>query len=197
MFRHEHAAHREGFNLVIGVDEAGRGPLAGPVVASAVAVKDQNFCTLINDSKRLTTRQREEAFQEITQKTYFGIGIISEAVIDQVNILEATFLAMSFAVNQLVDKISQQQRSAQDFNNQVFLLVDGPRFKSDLPYAFKPIVRGDQIVFSIMCASIVAKVFRDRILNIYGLVFPEYGFTHHKGYATPITRLNPSRQNQE
>src|SRR3989338_6630616 len=99
MFRHELRARRKGFRLIAGVDEAGRGPLAGPVVASAVILKDTNFLSRIDDSKRLTPRMRKMAFEEILIKGHVGVGIISHNVIDKINIFNATLLAMREAVN--------------------------------------------------------------------------------------------------
>ncbi|MCA9408192.1 MAG: ribonuclease HII [Candidatus Omnitrophica bacterium] len=172
------------FKLLIGIDEAGRGPLAGPVVAAAVAVLDYSFKSKIADSKTITAKQREQAFLEIFEKGYVGLGIINEAVIDQVNILEATYVAMATAVRQLLTKIPGEMLSEIDAPQKICMLVDGNRFKSDLPYVCKTIVGGDRKSFSIACASIIAKVTRDRILATYDKVFPQYGFKKHKGYPT-------------
>ncbi|OGX20119.1 MAG: ribonuclease HII, partial [Omnitrophica WOR_2 bacterium GWC2_45_7] len=171
--------------LIIGVDEAGRGPLAGPVVAAAVAVTDPYFVVEIRDSKKMTAQKREEAFHEIQRKAHVGVGIINEGVIDQINILQATFLAMNNAVRQLIYKLPTTENSPKDVFQKVCILVDGNRFQSDLPCRYKTIVGGDELIFSIACASIVAKVTRDRILGIYDQVFPHYGFKQHKGYPTP------------
>jgi len=176
-FDQERLARQEGYTLLIGIDEAGRGPLAGPVVASAVSIVDPTFQSRIQDSKTISPRQREAAFLEIMDKAHVGIGIISEAVIDEVNILNATFLAMTNAVNQLFERLPPQE-------HKVLLMVDGDRFKSDLPYKSKTIVDGDAHVLSIACASIIAKVTRDRILVSYDRIFPQYGFAKHKGYPT-------------
>src|SRR3569623_865326 len=104
---HETEAQHQGFRFVLGVDEAGRGPLAGPVVAAAVCLKDTKFTCLINDSKKMTATAREEAFHQILDKAYIGIGYISEVGIDHVNILNATFLAMEMAVFRLVNQIQK------------------------------------------------------------------------------------------
>ncbi len=193
----EDKTRRAGFNLVIGVDEAGRGPLAGPVVAAAVALRRTNFSVPIRDSKKLNPLQREEAFQEIYQRAYVGVGIISESVIDQNNILQATFFAMHNAITDLIAWLPPAKTNQGQFPNSVCLLIDGNCFRSDLPYRFKTIVKGDERVLSIACASIVAKVTRDRILNVYHRIYPEYGFSQHKGYPTlehkaAIRRLGPS-----
>lgn len=175
---------QEGFDLLIGVDEAGRGPLAGPVVASAVAVKDYDFQSKIGDSKKLSPRQREQAFVEIFEKAYVGVGIINSAVIDEANILEATYMAMTNAVYQLIASLPDSINQQDYLRSKMCLLIDGNRFKSDLDYPFKTIIKGDSKAFSIACASIVAKVSRDRILKTYDQIFPEYGFSQHKGYPT-------------
>jgi len=181
---YEHEIKAEGFNLVIGVDEAGRGPLAGPVVASAVALKSDQFQSKIEDSKTMSVIQREKAFPEIYENSYVGVGIVSEVVIDRSNILEATFLAMTNAVENLVIQFAASQKQKSDFSSNICLLIDGNLFKTELPYAYRTIVQGDKTVMSIACASIIAKVTRDRILNVYDAIFPQYGFRRHKGYPT-------------
>ena len=181
MMNFEKEAKDKGFELVIGIDEAGRGPLAGPVVAAAVALKNSDFSAKIDDSKKLSALQREKAFLEIYEKAYVGVGIINSSVIDNVNILQATFLAMSRAVEDLVYRQSAILAVSSD---KIKLLIDGNMFRSALPYSFETIIEGDQKVLSIACASIIAKVTRDRILAIYDKVFPQYGFKQHKGYPT-------------
>ena len=176
---------RKGFRFIFGLDEAGRGPLAGPVVASAVFLKKNKFRSKIDDSKKLNPLQREEAFHEILEKAHIGVGIVSETVIDEHNILQATFHAMTNAVLQLTRRLPHSNVNHKDFALKVCLLIDGPYFKSDLPYAYQTIIRGDGAVLSIACASIVAKVIRDRILIAYDKIFPQYGFKDHKGYPTP------------
>jgi len=181
---YENEIKAKGFNLVIGVDEAGRGPLAGPVVAGAVALKNDQFRTTIRDSKTMSAKQREEAFNEIYENAYVGLGVISESVIDRGNILDATFLAMTNAIENLIMQFSVDGGRDHSFHHDICLLVDGNLFRTELPYTYRTVVRGDQSVLSIACASIVAKVTRDRILNVYDQVFPEYGFRQHKGYPT-------------
>ena len=182
---YENSLKAKGFNLVIGVDEAGRGPLAGPVVAAAVALISEQFESPIRDSKMLTPKQREEAFYEIYDNAYVGVGIISETVIDRGNILDATFLAMTNAVENLIAQYTAKTNRDDHFYQDICLLVDGNLFRSELPYSYRTIVRGDQSVLSIACASIIAKVTRDRILQVYDRIFPEYGFGKNKGYPTP------------
>jgi ribonuclease HII len=179
----EQDAHQQGYRFILGVDEAGRGPLAGPVVAAAVALRSRQFYQRIADSKILTARQRELAFHEILDKTFVGVGIVNETVIDSLNILQSTYVAMTNAVRQLIVKMAATLK--EDVSPQsVCLLIDGQHFKSDLPYSFRTIVRGDNVCMSIACASIVAKVIRDRILTVYDKVYPQYGFCQHKGYPT-------------
>ena len=188
MLTFENEAKATGFKWIIGIDEAGRGPLAGPVVASAVLLRSTSFENKINDSKKMTELQRERAFFEIFENAYVGIGMMSEAVIDSVNILQATFLAMTSAVRQMVVSLPKDVAGVEGFERQVMLLIDGPHFKSDLPYRFRPIIDGDAHSLSIACASIIAKVYRDRILKTYDSVYPQYGFKTHKGYPTASHR---------
>lgn len=177
-------AKSKGFSLIIGIDEAGRGPLAGPVVASAVSLKQTKFKNKISDSKVMTARQREAAYHEIFANAYVGIGIISESIIDEINILEATYAAMNVAVTELISRIPEEIQGRDGFATETMLLIDGHRFKTDLPFAYQTIVDGDADILPIACASIIAKVTRDRILNIYDQIFPQYGFKQHKGYPT-------------
>jgi ribonuclease HII len=170
MFYYEKKAKREGFRVIAGVDEAGRGPLAGPVVVAAVVIKDLNFKNRIDDSKKLTALSREKAFEEICRRCYIGLGIINEGVIDRLNIFKATCLAAENAVINLPIKPD-------------FVLMDGS-LRLDLKIPWQSIVGGDAKSMTIACASIVAKVVRDRIMNIYDKIYPAYGFNKHKGYGT-------------
>lgn len=183
MLDYENKAKAEGFELIIGIDEAGRGPLAGPVVASAVALNNTNFTTVIKDSKKMTAIQRRKALHEIYEKAYVGVGIMSAEIIDQKNILQATFLAMQQAVRKLIANLSEEYKSS-NFSKKICLLVDGNQFKVSLPYAYKTIVKGDSLSLSVACASIVAKESRDQIMKIYDQMFPQYGLKKHKGYPT-------------
>ncbi|MFH1360448.1 MAG: ribonuclease HII [Candidatus Omnitrophota bacterium] len=189
MLYYENKAKKQGFQFIVGIDEAGRGPLAGPVVASAVILTKKRFRHKIQDSKTLTPQQRENAFHEIFQNGYLGVGIMNEAVIDEINILEATYRAMAQAVERLIDRLPAKKKLHKNFAKKVCLLVDGQSFRADLPYSYKTIIRGDQLSRSIACASIVAKVIRDRILATYDAVYPQYGFKEHKGYPTRKHRM--------
>jgi ribonuclease HII len=189
MLYFETQALNKGLRFILGVDEAGRGPLAGPVVAAAVCLRDLNFKNQIDDSKKLSAKARERAFYEIFDKAYVGIGIISEKTIDLVNILNASHLAMDMAINELIHRIPQAIVLLETFPQQVVLLIDGNIFRTKLPYTYKAITGGDGKSLSIACASIIAKVYRDRILGIYDKIFPQYGFAKHKGYPTATHRL--------
>lgn len=161
----------KGFNVVVGLDEVGRGPLAGPVVAGAVFVsKDFKIIKGINDSKKLSEKQRENFYKILTNNKdiKWGIGIVSQKEIDKINILQATKLAMKKAIKNLGAE---------------YLLLDG-NFKLNTNLPEKSIIKGDSKVFSISCASIIAKVTRDRIMKKYHAKYPEYGFDKHKGYGT-------------
>ncbi len=175
MLRYEREYWESGVLNIAGVDEAGRGPLAGPVVAAAVIFKPDHFIEGVNDSKVLSPEEREELYARIVaEATTVGVGVIHHDVIDQVNILQATFKAMHDAIRQLSVTPSM-------------LLIDGNRFLDNgIPY--ETIIDGDALSFSIAAASIVAKVTRDRMMVDYETQFPGYGFAKHKGYATPEHR---------
>ncbi len=163
--------------MIIGVDEAGRGPLAGPVVAAACVLTDTDFNNRIDDSKKLTVLQRERAFDEVVAKSLYGLGVVNEKIIDRINILEATKVAMSQAVRELT------RRNPFDRLKRVHVIVDG-NARFDTQYPCTPIVGGDACSLSIACASILAKVARDRMMSLYDRVYPGYGFSQHKGYPT-------------
>jgi len=157
---------------VCGVDEAGRGPWAGPVVAGAVILDLTRIPHGVNDSKKLTAPRREAIFGEIMATAKVGIGIASVAEIDEINILQASFLAMRRAVADLsVDP--------------AFALIDGNKIPPDLPCAAKAIIKGDSRSVSIAAASIIAKVTRDRIMTALAADFPGYGWEKNKGYGVP------------
>ena len=170
---------RKGFKRVACLDEAGRGPLAGPVVAAAVLITDCEFrigdlLRKIKDSKKLTPQKRKNFFGIITKHPAieWGVGRVSEKVIDKINILEATKLAMKKAVKKLKKRPQ-------------LLIIDG-NFKINLPIPQKPIIKADEKVFSCASASVLAKVWRDRIMQRYHKKYPRYGFDKHKGYPTKL-----------
>ncbi|MEI8345064.1 MAG: ribonuclease HII [Candidatus Omnitrophota bacterium] len=171
LLRHDRElATLRGFRSLAGVDEAGRGPLAGPVVAGAVIVRDFSFFNRVDDSKKMTALQRQRAFGEILAKASVGLGVVEHYEIDRLNILQATLTAMRQAVLALSDVPDG-------------VVVDGTQLP-DLPYPLIPIIDGDAKSFVIACASVVAKVLRDRMMDYYDGQYPEYGFARHRGYGT-------------
>lgn len=173
-------ARNQGFFRIAGVDEAGRGPLAGPVVSAAVVLPVNCVLKGIDDSKKLSPKKRDRLYQDIyKQADCIGIGIIDPVEIDRVNILQAALLSMKISVKNLWP--------APDF-----LLIDGPfAIKCDLPQT--PIKHGDALSISIASASVVAKVTRDRLMERYDQEFPDFGFARHKGYGTAEHRTAISR----
>ena len=168
--RHEDVALRLGFRVVAGLDEAGRGPWAGPVVAAAVVLKRRRFRVRIDDSKRLTPLQRERAYAAIREQADVGVGLANHATIDRENILQATRLAMQEAIA-LLPQLPE------------FLLVDG-RLPPLAAIQQRNLIHGETESLSIACASIIAKVTRDRLMRFYDRLFPVYRFAVHKGYGT-------------
>ncbi|WP_042280110.1 ribonuclease HII [Candidatus Protochlamydia sp. R18] len=171
---YEKRAFSQGYQLIAGIDEAGRGPLAGPVVAAACILPKGLLVPQINDSKKLSPKVRERLFERLTTDSAvrYGIGIIGQAEIDRVNIYQATILAMLMAIQQL--PVTPD-----------YVLVDG----MNLPHPDLPclkIIKGDQLSQSIAAASIIAKETRDRLMCQYHREWPGYGFNQHKGYATEL-----------
>ena len=161
----------KGFNKICGIDEAGRGPLAGPVVAAVVVFKPGTKIEGINDSKKLSEAKRNELFDIIKNEALdYGIGIVQRDEIDEYNILNATYMAMKKAINCL--------KKSPDY-----LLVDAAHIP-DIDIAQKAIIKGDSKSISIAAASILAKVTRDSLMYEYDKMYPEYGFSSHKGYGT-------------
>ncbi len=171
LWKFENEACRQGFTQIAGVDEAGRGPLAGPVVSAAVILPGDFDARGVDDSKKLTPAKRDRLYSKIIDgATAVGVGIVDRARIDQINILQAALLSMFRAVDKL------------DLSPD-FLLIDGIfKISSDTPQ--KAIPKGDSLSISIAAASIIAKVTRDRIMAEYNLKYPQYGFDRHKGYPT-------------
>ena len=170
LLAYEKELYNQGIEYIAGTDEAGRGPLAGPVVAAAVILPKGLIITGVNDSKQLTEKKREELFDIINEKALaIGISFIDNNKIDEINILEASRLAMMEAIKQL--KIKPQ-----------YVLSDAMKMNIDVPV--KPIIKGDALSESIAAASIIAKVMRDRYMDEMDLKYPNYGFKKHKGYPT-------------
>lgn len=169
----EHQAHEQGFNVVCGVDEAGRGPLAGPVCAAAVILPDGLVIEGLDDSKKLTEKKRDALYDVICEEALaYGIAFASVEEIEEMNILQATFLAMKRAVESLNIKPD-------------LALVDGNQ-KPNLEIQARTLVKGDAKSPSIAAASILAKVTRDRLMTEIAEQYPEYEFPKHKGYGTKL-----------
>ena len=167
----EQSAWAEGLRDVCGIDEAGRGPWAGPVVAAAVVLNPDDIPAGLRDSKALTEARREALFDPIMKAARVGIGIAEADRIDSENILQANFWAMSEALSQL--------------DGVALALIDGNRAPK-LPCRTQTIIKGDATSLSIAAASIIAKVTRDRIMAAHDVTYPDYGFARHKGYGTPL-----------
>ena len=167
----ENSLYAEGYQAICGVDEAGRGPLAGPVCAAAVILPKGLELPGLNDSKKLTDKKRRELFPIIKEQAIaYGIGFASCEEIDEINILQATYMAMERAIAQLEGKAD-------------FALIDGNRAK-DFGLPVRTVVKGDSLSASIAAASVLAKVTRDDIMLEMAEKYPEYGFEVHKGYGT-------------
>ncbi len=171
MLEYERALYAKGYEFICGIDEAGRGPLCGPVVAAAVILKKDDHIEGVNDSKKLSEKKREQLFETIKERAVaWSVGIVDEETIDNINILEATRLAMKKAVEGLKQKPD-------------FALVDAEKkVPIDVPYS--PIIKGDALSESIAAASIIAKVTRDHMIIELDKEYPEYGFAKNKGYGT-------------
>ena len=171
MWAIEDECRAEGYTVICGVDEAGRGPLAGPVCAAAVILPDHLELPGLNDSKKLSDKKRRELFPLIKEQAIaYGIGLASHEEIDEINILQATYLAMERAIAQLEGKAD-------------FAIIDGNRAK-DFGLPVRTVVKGDSLSASIAAASVLAKVTRDDIMLEMAEKYPEYGFEVHKGYGT-------------
>lgn len=170
MWSFEEECYKSGYELICGIDEAGRGPLAGPVVAGAVILPKEIEIPGINDSKKISEKKRDEIYDIVIEKAlYLGVGIVDNYTIDEINILNATKEAMKKAVKSL--GLSPE-----------FLLIDA--VKLDLGIPFESPFKGDERSISIAAASIIAKVTRDRIMDEYSDKYPDYYFNKHKGYGT-------------
>ncbi|MBQ3133506.1 MAG: ribonuclease HII [Clostridia bacterium] len=172
IWEYDAAVRGEGYPILAGVDEAGRGPLCGPVCAAAVVLPPDVEIEGINDSKKLSEKKREALFDVITEQAIsYGIGFASVEEIEEINILNATFLAMCRAVSQLSVEPA-------------LVLVDGNRTPTGLALPSRTVIKGDASSASIAAASILAKVSRDRLLLEMDAQYPQYGFAKHKGYGT-------------
>ena len=168
----ENKLHREGIKYIAGIDEAGRGPLAGPVVIGCVIMKPESFIEYVNDSKKLSETKREMLYNKITTEAIdWSTGIVWQNEIDEINILNATKKALTLAIDNL--KIRPDK-----------ILVDALDKIDTRGIPYISVIKGDAKIYSISAASIIAKVTRDRIMKEYDELYPQYGFSGHKGYGT-------------
>ena len=171
-FSYENIARQKGYKFICGVDEAGRGPLAGPVCAAAVILPPDCIIDGLNDSKKISEKKREMLFEQIIQKAVsYSVAYGTLEEIEKYNILEATYLAM----NRAIDGLSQKAD---------FALIDGNRIPKNIKIPCETVVKGDSKSWSVAAASILAKVTRDRLMLEYDKKYPQYNFAKHKGYGT-------------
>ena len=171
---YENKLYKTGLTYIAGIDEAGRGPLAGPVVVGVAIMKPDSFIEGVNDSKKISETKREKLYEQITNEALaWSIGIVDQNEIDEINILNATKKALTLALEDL--KIKPER-----------LLVDALEHIDTKGIPYTSIIKGDAKIYSISCASIIAKVTRDRIMREYDEVYPKYGFSKHKGYGTAM-----------
>lgn len=164
--------YKTGIKYIAGIDEAGRGPLAGPVVVGIAIMKPESFIEGINDSKKISEKKREMLYDKITEEAVdWAVGIIDQNEIDKINILNATKKALHMAIDNLKVKPDR-------------ILVDALEHIDTCGIPYTSIIKGDAKIYSISAASIIAKVTRDRIMQEYDEIYPQYGFTSHKGYGT-------------
>lgn len=168
----EEELYNSGVNLICGIDEAGRGPLAGPVVVAAAIMPRDSMIEGVNDSKKVSEKKREKLYDLITDEAIaYGVGIIDQKEIDRINILNATKEGLTMAVKELNPKPD-------------LIIVDALSKIDTEGIPYKSIIKGDAKCYSIACASIIAKVTRDKIMRQWDEVYPQYGFIKHKGYGT-------------
>ena len=168
----EKKLYSTGLNHIAGIDEAGRGPLAGPVVVGIAIMKPDSFIEGVNDSKKISERKREQLYEQITSEAIdWAVGIVDQKEIDEINILNATKKALHMAISNLKVKPDR-------------ILVDALEHIDTYGIPYTSIIKGDAKIYSISAASIIAKVTRDRIIKEYDEIYPEYGFSGHKGYGT-------------
>lgn len=169
---YERNCYEKGYEHIAGIDEAGRGPLAGPVVAAAVILPKDCLIEGVNDSKKISEKKREKLYDDIVANALaWGVGIVDNNIIDAINILNATRRAMHTAIEELTIKPD-------------YILIDAEKRVDTNGIPYLPIIKGDALSISIAAASIIAKVTRDRIMREYDSIFPVYGFEKHKGYGT-------------
>ena len=174
---------QKGLKTIAGIDEAGRGPLAGPVVVACCLMPRNSMIEGVNDSKKIAEKKREKLYESITEKAIsYGVGIIGQTEIDEINILNATKKGLTKAIQEMEEKLKQKPELG--IIKPDAILVDAlTKIDTDgIPY--QSIVHGDAISYSIACSSIIAKVTRDRMMRQWDEIYPQYGFAKHKGYGT-------------
>lgn len=178
----EENLYNEGITSIAGIDEAGRGPLAGPVVVASVIMPRESMIEGVNDSKKVSEKKREKLYEEIINECIaYGVGIINQEEIDKINILNATKEGLTKAIKEMENNLKEKN---QKIEKPEIILVDAlTKIDTDhIPY--RSIIKGDSKSYSIAAASIIAKVTRDRIMRQWDEVYPMYGFAKHKGYGT-------------
>ena len=174
--KYEENLYNEGYKFICGIDEAGRGPLAGPVVVGAAVMPRDSKLEWVNDSKKVTEKRREILYDRITEEALaWGVGIISEKEIDELNILNATKKGLHLTLGEVIEKLKQKPD---------IVIVDALREIDTFEIPYQSIIKGDATCYSISCASILAKVTRDRIMREWNEVYPMYDFEKNKGYGT-------------
>lgn len=174
--KYEEHLYNEGTKYICGIDEAGRGPLAGPVVVGAVIMPRDSKLEFMNDSKKVTAKRRDVLYNQITETAIaYGVGIVSQEEIDEINILNATKKGLHIALGQVIEKLNKKPD---------IILVDALREIDTYGITYESIVKGDATCYSISAASIIAKVTRDRIMEEWDEIYPMYEFKQHKGYGT-------------
>ena len=169
---HEEELRKKGFKYICGIDEAGRGPLAGPVVVASVIMPLDSMIEGVNDSKKVSEKKREKLYDLILEEAIsYGVGIVGQDEIDDINILNATKKGLTMSLQELTQKPD-------------IIIVDALNHIDTLGIPYESIIKGDAKCYSIAAASIIAKVTRDRIMREWDKVYPEYGFSKHKGYGT-------------
>ena len=180
----EKELYAQGVKSICGIDEAGRGPLAGPVVVASVIMPQDSMIEGINDSKKVSEKKRELLYEKIIEEAVaYGIGIIDQNEIDKVNILNATKEGLTKSIQELENDLKEKKRG---FNKPEIILVDALTKIDTDGISYRSIIKGDAKSYSIAAASIIAKVTRDRIMRQWDEVYPEYGFEKHKGYGTAV-----------
>ncbi len=170
--KQEKELRNKGFKYICGIDEAGRGPLAGPVVVASVIMPENSMIEGVNDSKKISEKKREKLYNQIIEEAIcYGVGIIGQDEIDEINILNATKKGLTMSLKELTTKPD-------------LIIVDALTHIDTMGIPYESIIKGDAKCYSIAAASIIAKVTRDRIMREWDKVYPEYGFERHKGYGT-------------